>query len=110
MAIFALHGASGPVYFMTTPSLANPSWSEAVEISGTAAFQIDPRSPRADEACNKGFGAVNYVSFIDRHSAGLNFEFTDGDPWLFYVANPARCGGSNLARDLYRVRLAIEYK
>jgi len=110
VAIFALHGDLGPIYFMTTPSLANPSWSEAAEISGTSALQIDPRSTRANSACNKGFGAINYVSFFDSHSAGLNFEFTDGDPWLFYVVNPAKCGGSNLARDLYRVQLAIDYK
>lgn len=110
VAIFPLHGDLGPIYFMTTSSLANPLWSDAVEINGTGTYKIDPRSLQINSACNKGFGASNYISLIDSHSAGLNFEFTDGDPWLFYVVNPARCGGNNLARDMYRIQLVIDYK
>jgi hypothetical protein len=110
VAIFTLYGSPGPIFYMTTPSLANPAWSDATEIIGTATFQVDPRSPRPNAACNKGFAASNYVSLIDSHSAGLNFEFTDGDPWLFYVVNPVGCGGGNLARDLYRAQLVIDYK
>jgi hypothetical protein len=52
----------------------------------------------------------NYPSIIDSHAPGLNFESTDGDPWLFYAVNPADCGGDNLARDLYRLQLAIDYE
>lgn len=56
-----------------------------------------------------GFSASNYVSMFDSHSSGMNFEFTDGDPWLFYVYNPALvCRGSNNARDVFRVQLAID--
>ena len=109
VAIFT-QGEKGAIYYMTTPSLANPSWSEAVAISGTDTFQKDPRSPRQNLICNKGFSSNNYVSLIDSHSAGLNFEFTSGHPWLFYVTNPAECGGDNLARDLYRVLLFFDYK
>lgn len=110
VAIFTLYGNPGPIYYMTTSSLANPSWSDAVEINGTGTYKIDPRSLQSNSACNKGYGASNYISLIDSHSAGLNFEFTDGDPWLFYVSNPARCGGNNLARDMYRIQLVIDYK
>ena len=110
IAIFTLFGDPGPIYYMTTPSLANPSWSEAIPIGGTAATQVDPRSPIVNAACNTGFQDRNYVSLMDTHSAGLNFEFTDGDPWLFYIVNPVGCGGSNEARDIYRLRLVIDYR
>lgn len=110
VAIFTLFGNPGPIYYMTTPSLANPSWSDAVEISGTDSFSVDPRNSDPNKGCNKGFEASNYVSLIDNHSAGLNFEFTDGDPWLFYVVNPVRCGGNNLDRDLYRLQIIIDYR
>lgn len=109
VAIFTLWGAPGSVYYMTTSSLATPSWSDAQIISGTATFQPDPRGP-ADNPCNTGFGPPNYVSDIDSSSAGMNFEFTGGAPWMFYVVNPVVCGGNNLDRDLYRVQLLISYK
>jgi len=40
----------------------------------------------------------------------MNFEFTSGTPWMFYAVDPSRCGGDNLARDLYRVQLSVTYK
>src|SRR5262249_4315241 len=96
IAMFVVYTANnqpGPVYFMTTPSLANPVWSTATLINGTATLQINPRASNSAASCSTGFVASNYVSVIDTHSDGLNFEFTDGDPWLFYVYNPAlRCG------------------
>jgi hypothetical protein len=101
----------GPIYYITTPSLANPSWSEVASIDGTAALNINPRGGTPQTACAAGFEDANYVSIIDSHSDGLSFEKTDGDPWLFYVFNPATtCGGSNLDRDVYRLRLAIDYR
>lgn len=108
IALFVTWGAAGPAYYMTTPSLADPQWSDAEPIDGTQDLQLNPRSAAN---CSTGFQANNYVSLIDTHSDGLNFEFTDGDPWLFYVFNPAlRCDGQNLNRDLLRVKLAIDYK
>jgi hypothetical protein len=109
IVIFTLWGANGPVYYMTSRSLAEPSWSDAQVITGTASFQPDPRGP-AGNPCNTGFGPGNYVSDIDPNSSGMNFEFTSGSPWMFYVVNPAECGGNNLARDIYRVRLSISYQ
>jgi hypothetical protein len=106
--VFALYGGAGPLYYVTTPSLASPVWSDAVEISGSATFATDPRSTAVP--CNTGFRDSNYVSVIDEQSPGLNFEFTQGSPWLFYVVNPATCGGDNLARDLYRAQLVIDYQ
>ena len=94
---------------MTTSSLANPSWSGAQVITGTAAFQPDPRGPNGNE-CNTGFWPSNYVSDMDDSSTGMNFEFTSGTSWLFYVVNPAECGGDNLARDIYRAQLVISYR
>src|SRR4029077_4261509 len=73
-------------------------------------LQTDPRSADPAAACSTGFQGNNYVSLLDTHSDGLNFEFTDGDPWLFYVFNPGEnCGGDNLARDLYRLKLNVDY-
>jgi len=109
IAIFTLWGNNGAVYFMTTKSLAAPSWSDAQVVAGTSAFQPDPRGPMGNP-CNTGFGPGNYVSDIDSNSSGMNFEFTTGAPWMFYTVNPVECGGDNLARDLYRVQLSISYK
>ena len=109
IAIFGVWEQSGPVWYVTTPSLANPVWTDAVPIEGSANVQINPRDP--DAACSRGFQVNNYLSVIDSHSEGLNFEFTDGDPWLFYVFNPAlRCRGDNLARDLFRLKLNVDYR
>jgi hypothetical protein len=108
IAIFTLWGNNGPIYYMTTSSLATPSWSDAQVIAGTADFHPDPRSP--SEPCNTGFWSNNYVSDLDTNSAGMNFEFTSGSPWLFYVVNPAICGGDNLARDVYRAQLTVSYQ
>ena len=56
------------------------------------------------------FKSTTTCFLINTHSDGLNFEFTDGDPWLFYSFNPANnCGGDNLARDLYRVKFNVDY-
>ncbi len=109
IAIFTLWGNNGSVYYMTTKSLAAPSWSDVQAVAGTSTFQPDPRGPSGNP-CNTGFGPGNYVSDIDTNSAGMNFEFTSGSPWMFYTVNPAQCGGDNLARDLYRVRLTVSYK
>ncbi len=107
IAIFVVWGTPGPIYYVTTPSLANPVWSDAVAIGGSAGVQINPRTPAS---CSTGFMVTNYVSIIDSHSDGFNFEFTDGDPWLFYAFNPAlNCQGDNLARDMYRLRLSVDY-
>jgi hypothetical protein len=108
--IFVAFGPRGVIYYVTTPSLANPVWSDAIPIGGSANVQTNPRSSDPAAACSTGFNDGNYVSLIDTHSEGLNFEFTDGDPWLFYVFNPAKdCGGSNLNRDIFRLRLSIDY-
>ena len=111
VAIFTPLAGTGPVYYATTPTLASASWSAAHPIAGTATLQINPRPVDPDASCSSGFQDGNYVSLVDTHSAGLNFEFTDGDPWLFYTYNPGLgCGGDNLSRDLVRVRLNIEYR
>ena len=109
VVVFVIWGANGPVYYMTTKSLAAPAWSDASVVAGSAKLQADPRGP-SNKACNKGFGAANYISILDPHSPGMNFEFTTGTPWLFYVVNPALCGGDNLQRDIYRVKLAVSYR
>jgi hypothetical protein len=112
---FVVYGQTGeelgPIYYMTTPSLANPVWSDAVPISGSATTQQNPRAPSPTQACSIGFQPGNYPSLLDSHSSGFNFEYTDGDPWLFYTYNPALTCGDNSQghRDLYRLHLSITY-
>lgn len=109
IAVFTVYGdAQKGAYYTTTSSLANPSWSEARLIEGSTVLALDPRSATPAAACNRGFISVNYPSLLDPDSPGFNFEYTAGNLWLFYVVNPVRaCGGDNMARDLYRVRLLV---
>lgn len=110
IAIFVPWQTVGPIYYVTTPTLANPLWSEAIPITRSANVRLNPRGDNQGTKCSTGFQVNNYVSVIDTHSAGLNFEFTDGDPWLFYTYNPALgCGGSNLDRDIFPLKLGVQY-
>ena len=102
--IYTPYGTTNnPVYYMTTTSLANPSWSQPAEIGGTAQLTTDPGGPVL------GFIAGNYPSILDDSSTGYNFEFTNGSPLLFWSTFPSQYGGDNLARDLYCVQLTTSY-
>jgi hypothetical protein len=99
-----LHDA---VYYMTTKSLANPSWSDAVAILGTQELVTDPA-----RGLWVGFTGANYPSMIDSSSSGFNFEFTSsGNPWLFFSTAPGLYGDHDLRNrnDVYRVQLQITY-
>lgn len=100
---FTVFGGSNPVYYMTTPTLANPSWSNAGIVAGTASLITDPAGNVV------GFNDANYVSVVDPTSPGYNFEFTGGAPYLLYSTFPEQYGGNNIARDLYRLQLTISY-
>jgi hypothetical protein len=102
--IGALNGANGAVYYMTTKSLANPDWSEAIPIGGTSTLTSDPAGAVV------GFNATNYPSILDDASGGYNYEFTSGNPKLFFNTFPSSYGGDNAARDLYSVQLLITYR
>jgi hypothetical protein len=102
--IHTLFAGSNSVNYMTTKSLANPSWSESTPILGTAELVTDPGGPV------QGFNDSNYPSILDATSQGFSFEFTNGNPLLFYNTSPSQYGGDNLARDVYRVQLAITYR
>jgi hypothetical protein len=101
--IHTLFGGHNPVYYMTTKSLANPSWSQSTPILGSAQLITDPAGPV------QGFNDANYPSILDNNSKGFNFEFTTGNPLVFYSTSPSQYGGDNLARDVYRVQLSITY-
>ena len=102
--IFTLYLGSNAVYYATTKTLANPSWSAATPILGTAQLITDPGGPL------QGFNGANYPSILDNSSSGFNFEFTNGSPLLFWSTFPGQYGGDNLARDIYRVQLSITYQ
>jgi hypothetical protein len=113
------------LFYATTRSLARPRWSSATLIgrsdaASARAFVFDPRADRNDPGARppcstyaRGFQPANYPSLLDATSPGLNFEFFNGQPELYYVVNPAiypgACAGGNLARDLYRIPLRITY-
>jgi hypothetical protein len=101
--ISTVFGGSNPVYYSTTASLANPSWSDAMPIVGTVQLTTDPAGPV------QGFNDASYPSILDPNSGGYNFEFTSGNPLLFYSTSPGAYGGDNLARDVYRVQLSVTY-
>ncbi len=101
--LYTLYAGSNPVYYTFTTSLANPSWSDSAQIGGSAQLVIDPAGPV------QGFSFANYPSILDDSSSGFNFEFTNGNPLLFYSTSPAAYGGDNLARDVYSVQLKITY-
>lgn len=106
--IFTLGGSNkNAVYYVTTKSLANPAWSQATPILGTAQLITDPGGPGGGV---QGFIDTNYPSILDNSSAGFNFEFTSGSPLLFWSTFPAQYGGDNLARDVYRVQLTTTYQ
>jgi hypothetical protein len=98
----------GPVYYMTTNSLADPVWSDAVPILGTQELVTDPAGgPWV------GFTGANYPSILDSSSSGFNFEFSSsGSPWLFFSTAPGLYGDHNLQNrnDIYRVQLQITYE
>jgi len=102
--VHTIYGGSNAVNYMTTESLANPSWSESTPILGTAKLITDPAGPV------QGFNDSNYPSILDTNSSGFNFEFTTGSPLLFYSTFPGQYGGDNLARDVYRVQLSVTYQ
>jgi hypothetical protein len=103
--VITTYQPGSPVYYMTSASLANPSWSPAKAIAGTATLASDPAGPAV------GFYAMNYPSIIDDASAGYNYEFTSsGKPQLFYCTFPPVYGGQNQARNIYRLPLTITYK
>ncbi len=92
------------LYYITTKSLATPSWSQPNLIRGTTQLITDQGGPV------QGFGPVNYPSILDNSSTGFNFEFTNGTPLLFWSTFPPQYGGNNLGRDIYRVQLSITYQ
>jgi hypothetical protein len=114
LLVFTNFGGSNAVYYTSTPSMANPNWSPAAPILGTAQLVSDPGGPLDGGGGNYGpvvgFNDANYPSIIDPQSPGYNFEFTSGSPQLFFSTAPWLVGGVNTARDLYRVQLAVTYQ
>jgi hypothetical protein len=82
--------SSGPVCYMTSQSLAAPVWSDYRPIIGTDTVVV---------GATTGFGGPNYVSMIDPNSPGFNFEYTNGNPRLYYVTG----------RKLYQLQLQTTY-
>ncbi len=91
------------VYYITTKSLANPSWSNPTVLGISSLLTTDPGGPMV------GFLSNNYPSILDNSSTGYNFEFTSGSPLLFWSTFPSYYGGNNLARDVYCVQLSVSY-
>lgn len=102
--IHTLNGGSNAVYYMTTKSLAQPVWSDSTPIIGTATLVTDPAGPAT------GFNGANYPSILDDSSSGFNFEFTSGNPLLFFSTFPPQYGGDNTKKDGYYVQLSITYQ
>jgi len=109
---FTVYGDRKGLYYSTSRSLEVPEWTEAAQVIGTDDLLLDPDFPDKANPCNVGVIPRNYPSILDSDSRGRNFEFTDGDPWMFYVLNRVRCEGGrgNLKRDIYRVKMRFNYR
>ena len=109
-----LYGVSNAVYYMSTASPSTPVWSDSTPIVGTARMVSDPGGPLQGGTGSygpvTGFNDSNYPSMIDAQSPGYNFEFISGGLYLFYSTSPGTQGGDTLARDVYRVPLAVTYQ
>lgn len=98
-----------PVFYMTSPSLAAPSWSEARPILGTDELVTDPAGGPW-----LGFSGAHYPSVLDASSPGFNFEFvSSGQPYLFWSTVPGLYNGRGVnyanVNDVYRTQLQITY-
>ena len=88
-----------PVGYMTTKSLANPSFSDYTAIGGVP--QVDPTA------------FWPYTTIIDPDSSGFNFEYSSsGHPLLFWNDDGPLVNGHHLIAnrsDIYHAQLAITY-
>jgi hypothetical protein len=88
-----------PVGYMTTKSLANPSFSDYTAIEGV---------PRVDPTA-----FWPYTTIIDPDSSGFNFEYSSsGHPLLFWNDDGPLVNGHHLIAnrsDIYHAQLAITY-
>ncbi len=113
--IHTLFGGNNAVYYMMTPSLANPTWSDTTPIVGSAQTVSDPGGTLQDGSGGTygpimGFNDGNFPSLLDAKSDGYNFEFINGEPYLFFSTFPGPHGGDNTGRDIYRLRLSVTYQ
>ena len=54
LTFVANHGEDKSIFFITSPSLANPNWSEAKKIIGSNNFHINPRKTSNNDNCDLG--------------------------------------------------------
>lgn len=111
-------GMHEPVYYVTTPSLANMVWSDAVAIVGSELIVTDPLGKPADPPGSwLGFSGANYPIILDPSCPGFQFDkvLTDS-PWLFYCQQPGYYNNRGPAwdpsayrNDVYRIQLKVTY-
>ena len=111
-------GQHEPVYYATTPSLANMVWSDAVPILGSELLVTDPLGKPGDPPGPwLGFSGSSYPVIQDPNCPGFQFDkvLTDS-PWLFYCQQPGYYNNrgrgwdpSAYRNDVYRIRLKVTY-
>jgi hypothetical protein len=111
LIMYPSYNSLGSLMYTSTATLANPVWSTPAVVVNSATFDThtpyDP--PFVDNS--PGISAPNYPSVIDPDSPGRNYEYTDGQFFLYYSTNfthldPADYLG-NRHRNLYRVRITV---
>jgi hypothetical protein len=97
---------TGPIFYMTSKTLASPSWSDYAAIQGSQQVNTDP----AVGPDKVGFNAAHFPSIIDPSSSGFNFESTSsGSPWLFWSTAPGIYNRREFKNEVFRVQLSITY-
>jgi hypothetical protein len=108
-----------PVYYVTTPSLANMVWSDAAPIVGSELLVTDPLGKPGDPPGPwLGFSGASFPVIYDPDCPGFQFDkvLTDS-PWLFYCQQPGYYNNRGPAsdpdayrNDVYRIQLKVTYE
>jgi len=111
-------GMHEPVYYVTTPSLVNMVWSDAVPIVGSELLITDPLGKPGDPpGAWLGFSGASYPVIQDPNCPGFQFDkvLTDS-PWLFYCQQPGYYNNRGPAwdpsayrNDVYRIQLKVTH-
>jgi hypothetical protein len=86
---FSPASLEGPIQYVVTPSLAEPSWSAPATVAGTETLEHD-----------------GYLGVIDPTSEGLNFERVGEEAFFFYAVTDPQ---DVFSRELFRQPLRLSH-
>jgi hypothetical protein len=96
--------------YATSVSLANPDWSPAHDVFGSSTFHtVNSTYDPSSTVDTPGIAAGNYPNAVDPDSPGRNYEYTDGQFFMYYDTNWALITDNNqrFDRNLYRAGVSV---